>query len=358
MAKDPLLCIEDLCVQFRVGATVVRAVDGVSYDIREGETVAVVGESGCGKSVAALAVLRLIPSPPGEIVSGSIVFAGEDLLRVSEARMRAVRGNEIAMVFQEPMTSLNPVFTVGEQIGEVLALHRGLSRNECRSETVRLLELVGIAAPAQRRGEYPHQLSGGMRQRVMIAMALACSPRLLIADEPTTALDVTIQAQILALLQDLQERLATSVLLITHDLGVVAETAHRVVVMYAGVVAERASAVSLFEWPRHPYTAGLFHSLPPVHGDGALYPIEGTVPDPASLPAGCRFHPRCAYAMPICRESAPPLVDRALGAGEPHFSRCFFVDAHPDVDLLATPHTGRPACGDGPGAHGARVEKP
>jgi oligopeptide/dipeptide ABC transporter ATP-binding protein len=234
------------------------------------------------------------------------------------------------------MTSLNPVFTIGDQISEVLALHRGLSPMECRRETVRLLELVGISSPESRVDEYPHQLSGGMRQRVMIAMALACEPVLLIADEPTTALDVTVQAQILELLRDLQRALGMSVLLITHDLGVVAETAARVVVMYAGLVAETASATALFEKPRHPYTAGLFRSLPALGGEGgALHPIEGRVPDALSFPPGCRFHPRCPHAMPVCREKAPPLVERARPGEESHQSACFFVDEYPEADLTA-----------------------
>jgi oligopeptide/dipeptide ABC transporter ATP-binding protein len=335
MTGAPLLRIDDLVVHFHTGAGTVHALDGVSYDVREGETLAVVGESGCGKSVTALAILRLIPAP-GEIVRGSVTFDGESLLDATPERLRRVRGNEIAMIFQEPMTSLNPVFTTGDQIGEVLALHRGLSPEEVRAETLRLLGLVGIPAPEQRIDEYPHQLSGGMRQRVMIAMALACSPKLLIADEPTTALDVTVQAQILDLLQRLQTELGMSVLLITHDLGVVAETAQRVVVMYAGLVAERASAASLFARPRHPYTAGLFRSLPRLDAeDGALRPIEGTVPDALHFPSGCRFHPRCPYAMAVCRDRRPELVERAAPGEEPHVSACFYVDEHPDADLLA-----------------------
>ncbi|HEX4478459.1 MAG TPA: ABC transporter ATP-binding protein [Polyangiaceae bacterium] len=337
MADAPLLRIDDLRVHFRTDAGTVRAVDGVSYEVRAGETLAVVGESGCGKSMTALALLRLVP-PPGHIVSGSIVFRGENLVSATEERLRELRGNELAMVFQEPMTSLNPVFTIGNQIGEVLALHLGLDDAECRTETLRLLALVGIPAPEQRIDEYPHRLSGGMRQRVMIAMALACNPELLIADEPTTALDVTVQAQILELLADLQERLGMGVLLITHDLGVVAETARRVVVMYAGLVVEQASAAALFARPRHPYTAGLFRSLPAIGGpEGALRPIEGRVPDALNFPPGCRFHPRCPHAMPRCREEEPPLVDRAADGDEPHLSACFFVDEHPEVDLLADP---------------------
>ncbi|HVU04263.1 MAG TPA: ABC transporter ATP-binding protein [Polyangiaceae bacterium] len=332
----PLLEIEDLHVHFRTGAGLVRAVDGVGFEVRHGETLAVVGESGCGKSVTALSILRLV-APPGEIVKGGVFLEGEDLLTVDEDRMRSIRGNEIAMIFQEPMTSLNPVFTVGDQVAEVLSLHRGLSDEECRTETVALFRMVGIPSPESRFDEYPHQLSGGMRQRVMIAMALACSPKLLIADEPTTALDVTVQAQILDLVRRLQAELGMSVLLVTHDLGVVAETAHRVVVMYAGRVVESASVEDLFERPRHPYTAGLFHSLPRLAGPGKrLTPIEGQVPDALAFPPGCRFHPRCPRAMPVCKERIPELVPRGA-EGEPHVSACHYVDEHPDADLLAVP---------------------
>jgi oligopeptide/dipeptide ABC transporter ATP-binding protein len=335
-SPPPLLRIDDLRVHFETDVGTVHAVDGVAYDVQHGETLAVVGESGCGKSVTALAILGLVPKPPGKIVSGTITLDGEDLLRVSDERLRAVRGDEIAMIFQEPMTSLNPVFTIGDQIAESIVVHRGLSPDECRAEAEHLLELVGIPDPRQRLDEYPHQLSGGMRQRVMIAMALACSPKLLIADEPTTALDVTVQAQILALLRGLQEEFGMSIVLITHDLAVVAETARRVVVMYAGLVVEQASVDALFERPRHPYTAGLFLSLPRLTEDGeALRPISGTVPDAIAFPSGCRFHPRCPFAMPICSKEEPPLVNRAREGEEPHVSACFFVDQHPEADLLA-----------------------
>jgi peptide/nickel transport system ATP-binding protein len=330
----PLLSLEDVVVHFSTGAWVVQAVDGVSYDVRRGETVAVVGESGCGKSITALAILGLVP-PPGRLVRGAIHFDGESLSEASNERLREIRGDDIAMIFQEPMTSLNPVFTVGDQVGEVLELHRRLSPEAARAEVVQLLRLVGIAAPEQRAEEYPHQLSGGMRQRVMIAMALACGPRLLIADEPTTALDVTVQAQILELLKDLQTRLNMAILLITHDLGVVAESAHRVVVMYAGRIVEQASARDLFANPRHPYTAGLFRSQPRLHSEEPLRPIEGTVPDALHFPAGCRFNPRCPYAMPICREKVPSLVARSTEDGEAHSSACFYVDEHPEADLFA-----------------------
>jgi oligopeptide/dipeptide ABC transporter ATP-binding protein len=330
-----LLRIEDLRVQFHTGAGLVRAVDGVSYDIRRGETLAVVGESGCGKSVTALSILRLLPAQKAEIASGSITFEGVELTSLPIERLRSVRGNDIAMIFQEPMSSLNPVFTVGDQIMEGLILHRKLDSEAARAEAATLLGLVGIPSPEQRLDEYPHQLSGGMRQRVMIAMALACRPKLLIADEPTTALDVTVQAQILELLRALQTKLGMSILLITHDLGVVAETADRVVVMYAGKIAERASVEDLFERPRHPYTAGLFQSLPRLDREvEEISPIEGNVPDALSPPPGCRFHPRCAFVMQICREQEPELNERGGTSGEPHTSACFYVDQNPDADLL------------------------
>ena len=345
MAPDaPLLRIDDLRVRFRTGAGVVEAVNGVSYEIVPGETLAVVGESGSGKSVTAMAVLGLLPKPPASIEGGSVLFRGEELLKASPARLRALRGNQISMIFQEPMTSLNPVFSVGNQIGESLELHRGLDSEQARVEAARLLELVGIPEPERRLDEYPHQLSGGMRQRVMIAMALACRPALLIADEPTTALDVTVQAQILELLARLQRAFGMSILLITHDLGVVAETARRVVVMYAGTVVERAFTDELFERPRHPYTAGLFLSLPRVDaGDEPLRPIDGSVPDALRLPPGCRFHPRCPFAMAVCREREPPLVSRGSDAERPHLSACFYVNQHPDADLVALSKKGRAA---------------
>jgi len=331
---DVLLSVEDLCVEFATDAGLVRAVNGVSFEIRSGETLAVVGESGCGKSVTAMSILGLLPMPPARIARGRIRLAGEDLLGASEARLRGIRGNDIAMIFQEPMTSLNPVFTVGDQINEAIELHRGVSTEEAREQTIALLDRVGIPAPRQRVDEYPHQLSGGMCQRVMIAMALACDPMLLIADEPTTALDVTIQAQILDLLRELQRDLGMSVLLITHDLGVVAEMAHRVVVMYAGEVIERADVGPLFAAPRHPYTAGLFRSIPHPGTDSTqreLEPIEGSVPDALSFPSGCKFHPRCRYTMERCRSDVPRSTTRDEAG---HVSACWFVDEHPEVDLL------------------------
>lgn len=306
-----LLEIDDLKTYFRTDAGLVRAVDGVSYDVERGETLAVVGESGCGKSVTALSILRLVAVPPGEYAGGEIRFEGEDLLQVGDDRMREVRGNDIAMIFQEPMTSLNPVFTVGEQIVEVIQLHQKLAAGPARARAIEMLERVGIPSPERRIDDYAHQMSGGMRQRVMIAMSLACNPKLLIADEPTTALDVTIQAQILELLRRLQEEFGMAVLLITHDLGVVAETAQRVVVMYAGKVVEQAGVQELFAEPRHPYTVGLLGALPHVDGAGdRLHPIEGNVPDARSMPSGCRFHPRCPVALPRCAQDEPALEGR------------------------------------------------
>jgi oligopeptide/dipeptide ABC transporter ATP-binding protein len=316
---DPLLRIVDLQTHFRTDDALVRAVDGVSYDVHAGETLAVVGESGSGKSVTALSVLRLIAEPPGRIAGGRIEFRGRDLLKLDDAAMRQIRGKEISMIFQEPMTSLNPVYTCGEQIIETLMLHERLDRRSARARTIEMLQLVGIPAAEQRVDEYPHQMSGGMRQRVMIAMALACRPAILIADEPTTALDVTIQAQILELLERLQQELGMAVILITHDLGVVAETADRVAVMYAGQVVEYADVRSMFRRPLHPYTAGLQASLPKLGVTrDRLRVIPGNVPNPARFPRGCRFHPRCPVAIPKCLEDP---VLRELERG--HFSRCW-----------------------------------
>jgi peptide/nickel transport system ATP-binding protein len=298
---------------------VTRAVDGVSFSIAPGETPAVVGESGCGKSVTSLWILRLVADPPGRIVSGSIRFQGRDLLALPEAEMRAIRGSEIAMIFEEPMTSLNPVRSVGRQIAEVLVEHEGMSRGEAMQRAEDLLRLVQIPDPARRVREYPHQLSGGMRQRVMIAMALACSPKLLIADEPTTALDVTIQAQILELMRDLKARVGAAILLITHDLGVVAEMAERVVVMYAGHKVEEASVDALFERPRHPYTKGLLDSVPRLGASlesesSRLQEILGLVPALDGSLIGCAFAPRCPLAQDLCRRVAPPLEPMVPGS--------------------------------------------
>jgi oligopeptide/dipeptide ABC transporter ATP-binding protein len=322
-----LLRITDLAVEFRTRGGVVRAVEGVTYEIHPGETLAVVGESGSGKSITALSILGLVQD--GVVTRGSIWFEGQDLLRLEPEALRKHRGKDIAMIFQEPMTSLNPVFTIGDQIAEVVQLHRGADASEARSETLRLLELVGIPDPARRIDEYPHQLSGGMRQRVMIAMALSCDPKLLIADEPTTALDVTIQAQILELLADLQQRLSMAILLITHDLGVVASMAHRVAVMYAGRIVEMADVERLFAQPEHPYTKGLLASLPSITGSKtALKPIEGNVPDALNLPTGCRFHPRCQDRIERCALETPPetvleLSGRSERSANVHAFRCF-----------------------------------
>ena len=297
-----------------------RAVDGVSYAVRSGETLGVVGESGCGKSVTALSVLRLVADPPGRIVGGAIRFDGANLLDLTESEMEGIRGNDISMIFQEPMTSLNPLMTVGRQIGEAIALHQGLSRRDAMDQAVEMLRRVHIPEPERRAHAYPHQLSGGMRQRVMIAMAVSCNPKLLIADEPTTALDVTIQAQILDLMRELQETLGTAIVLITHDMGVVAENADRVVVMYAGRKVEEASAKDLFEHPGHPYTKGLLGSIPNLevaaHTDARrarLNEIKGMVPSLANLPKGCTFAPRCGFASDQCRADYPPLVQYRPG---------------------------------------------
>jgi peptide/nickel transport system ATP-binding protein len=324
-----VLEIENLRTHFFTASGVVRAVDGVSYAVRSGETLGVVGESGCGKSVTALSVLRLVATPPGRIVGGAIRFAGTNLLDLSEHEMEAIRGNDISMIFQEPMTSLNPLMTVGRQISEAIALHQGLSRREAFDQAVEMLRRVHIPEPERRVHAYPHQLSGGMRQRVMIAMALSCDPKVLIADEPTTALDVTIQAQILDLMRELQQRLGAAIILITHDLGVVAENADRVVVMYAGRKVEEASAKALFENPGHPYTVGLLGSIPNLevaaHTDtrrARLTEIKGMVPSLADLPKGCTFAPRCAYATDECRADYPPLVQHRPG----HWVACWHAE--------------------------------
>ena len=308
-----LLEVNHLQTHFPTRAGLVRAVDGVTFHIDSGELLGVVGESGCGKSITALSIMRLI-SPPGKIVGGEIVFDGKNLLKLSDAEMRQIRGDDIAMIFQDPMTSLNPVFTVGEQIAEALRLHRKLSRKAAREAAIQAMREVSIPDPARRVDDYPHQLSGGMRQRVMIAMALACDPKLLIADEPTTALDVTIQAQILELLDELRRSRELAVLLITHDLGVVAEVADRVAVMYTGRIVEESSVEELFARPKHPYTEGLLRSVPKLTAADVakkkrLETIEGTVPSPTNLPPGCHFAPRCPHRMPRCTAEEIPLYD-------------------------------------------------
>jgi oligopeptide/dipeptide ABC transporter ATP-binding protein len=305
-----LLSIKNLSVGFYTDEGEIVAVNDVSYDIERGKTLAVVGESGCGKSVTAMTAMKLIPSPPGRILGGSIKFKGVEITTAGEKQMRKLRGNEIAMIFQEPMTSLNPVYTIGEQIAEAIELHQNLKGDQAWTKAVEMLDKVGIAEPAKRAWDYPHQMSGGMRQRVMIAMAISCEPALLIADEPTTALDVTIQAQILELLRELQEHNNMSILLITHDLGVVAENAHDVVVMYASKIVEKADVNSLFTKPMHPYTMGLLRSLPKLDEESTrLQTIPGTVPNPANFPAGCKFHPRCPHCMDICRSQEPQLIE-------------------------------------------------
>ena len=322
MAKetsDAILEIIGLKTQFKTRQGLVKAVDGVDLELRRGETFGLVGESGCGKSVTALSILRLLPKPAGRIAAGRILFDGKDLAAVGEAEIRRIRGNRISMIFQEPMTSLNPVYTIGFQIEEVLRKHRGMSRAAARNEAARTLGLVGMPEPTARLDDYPHQFSGGMRQRAMIAMALACRPALMIADEPTTALDVTIQAQILDLIARLKQEFGMSVLLITHDLGVVAEICRNVAVMYAGRIVERATVDEIFSRPAHPYTVGLFNSLPRVGGrEGALRPIPGAVPSQADLPSGCAFQERCFRRHAVCGEE-PPWREIAPG----HHARCW-----------------------------------
>jgi peptide/nickel transport system ATP-binding protein len=323
----PLLCVEGLRTYFELRHGTVKAVDSVSFTLASHETLAIVGESGCGKTITALSLMRLVPDPPGRIVGGKVELTGTDLLRLSDDEMRAVRGKDIAMIFQEPMTSLNPVLTIGGQIAEAALLHEKINRREAWEKAVAMLRLTRIPEPEQRAHEYPHQLSGGMRQRAMIAMALACNPKVLIADEPTTALDVTIQAQILEIILDLQRKLGTAVILITHDLGVVAETAQRVIVMYAGRKVEEAPVDELFARPQHPYTRGLMGSiprLPSMRGEVVdrierLQEIPGTVPGLANLPDGCAFAPRCAHAQDRCRAQYPPYEEKLTG----HWAACW-----------------------------------
>ncbi|MGG3884591.1 ABC transporter ATP-binding protein [Brevibacillus panacihumi] len=319
--KPKLLEIKGLKTYFQTEEGVVPAVDGVDIVVYEGETVGIVGESGCGKSVTSLTTMRLTP---GKVVAGSISFQERDLLALSDEEMRKVRGNEMAMIFQEPMTSLNPVFTIGQQISEAIEIHMQYSKQQARARAIDMLKLVGIPRAEQIVDEYPHQLSGGMRQRVMIAMAMSCNPKLLIADEPTTALDVTIQAQILDLMRELKEKHNTSIMMITHDLGVVAEMCDRVIVMYAGKVVEEADVVTLFTNPKHPYTQGLMKSIPRLNGtDERLYSIKGSVPIPGTLRKGCTFAPRCEYATDICRQEIPELNE----IEDNHSCRCWLYEA-------------------------------
>ena len=331
--SDVLLSVEDLRTHFFTDGGVVKAVDGVSYKIRRGRTLGVVGESGCGKSVTSLSIMRLIPDPPGKIVGGRILFEGEDLVTAPLSRMRKIRGKDIGMIFQEPMTSLNPVFTVGYQIMEPAALHLKARPAEARRLAIEVLTKVGIPSPERRVDEYPHQLSGGMRQRVMIAMALSCSPDLLIADEPTTALDVTVQAQVLDLLRDIQRDTGMAIVLITHDLGVVAGMADEVAVMYAGRVVERAPVAAIFNDPQHPYTLGLLGSMPRIEEERSrLLVIEGSLPPPGRVPPGCRFHPRCVFGTHACTLQDPPL----LPLGPDHGAACIHAPVEQFIARLAS----------------------
>lgn len=328
-ALEKVLEVKNLSTSFFSEEGEVKAVDDVSFSVYKGKTLGIVGESGCGKSVTSLSIMRLIPDPPGKTVSGQILYGNQDLLKLSAAQMRGIRGNEISMIFQEPMTSLNPVFTIGNQIGETVILHQKLSKKEARNQSIEMLKLVGIPSPEKRIDDYPHQLSGGMRQRVMIAMALSCNPSVLIADEPTTALDVTIQAQILDLLLELQQKVGMALVLITHDLGVVAEVAHEVLVMYAGRVVEQGTVGEIFAHPKMPYTQGLLNSIPTLRRDPTgkakkkrLETIPGIVPNLLHLPRGCRFQDRCSYVIDECRQREPDLRVVKNDPVIPHSIRC------------------------------------
>ncbi len=329
--SEKLLEVKNLKTYFYTDEGVVKSVDDVSFDVEKGKTLGIVGESGCGKSITSLSIMQLVETPPGKIVGGEIIYQGENLLEKNKDQMRKIRGGEIAMIFQEPMTSLNPVFTVGKQIMEALRLHTDLDKEKAKERAIEMLKLVKIPLPEKRFNEYPHQLSGGMRQRVMIAMALSCNPKLLICDEPTTALDVTIQAQILDLINELKEKLGTSVMMITHDLGVVAEVCEDVAVMYAGRIVEKGTADDVFNHMRHPYTEGLFDSLPNLKQRGEqLVPIRGLMPDPSDLPPGCSFAPRCPYATEACTKSIPPL--KSVEGSKTHFVACTAYE-NPDFSL-------------------------
>ncbi|WLD94785.1 ABC transporter ATP-binding protein [Alkalihalobacillus sp. AL-G] len=326
--KD-LLQVKNLKTHFFDKKQTVKAVDGVNFEIKTGETVALVGESGCGKSMTSLSIMRLVPGPNGKIVEGEVLMGDKNLLELTENDMCKIRGNEISMIFQEPMTSLNPVLTIGEQIIEVITYHKRLPRKEAVKQAIELLKMVGIPRAEDIITDYPHRLSGGMRQRVMIAMAMSCDPKLLIADEPTTALDVTIQAQILDLMKDLSKKVNTAILLITHDLGVVSELAERIIVMYAGQIVEQASVDDIFEKPLHPYTQGLIESVPDINGEiGRLNPIKGNVPTPEQMPNGCRFAPRCSHAFGRCHEEEPQLVSKKNNT---RAVRCFLYDEETEV---------------------------
>ncbi|MFL0251861.1 ABC transporter ATP-binding protein [Clostridium neuense] len=322
MAKD-LLEVRKLKTYFNTDEGTVKAVDDVSFKIKEKETVAVVGESGCGKSITAMSIMGLVPKPIGKIEGGEIIFKGQNLLSMNNNEIRDIRGNEIALIFQEPMTSLNPVFTIGYQIGEVLILHKKMSKKKALEEAIKLLAMVKVPRPEEIVRCYPYELSGGMRQRVVIAMAIACNPKLLIADEPTTALDVTIQAQILDIMRELKEKMSTSILLITHDLGVVAEMADYVVVMYSGKIVEKAPVIELYENPKHPYTIGLLKSKPVINKfQDELYSIKGQVPNPLDMPEGCYFNPRCKRAKDVCKNKRPSLKE----VGEGHYVSCWLYE--------------------------------
>jgi oligopeptide/dipeptide ABC transporter ATP-binding protein len=324
-----LLEVKNLKTHFYTEDGVVPAVNGVDFNLKPGQTLGIVGESGCGKSITSLSIMRLIPTPPGKIVDGEISFDGKNIIKLSEAEMRKIRGNDVAMIFQEPMTSLNPVFTIGSQIMEAIMLHQNMDKKTARQKCIEMLKLVGIPRADEVVDDFPHQFSGGMRQRVMIAMALSCNPKLLIADEPTTALDVTIQAQIIELMKELKEKLNTAIMLITHDLGVVAEMADHVIVMYAGRIVEDANVVDLFKDPKHPYTVGLMKSKPSLEGASKrLDVIPGSVPNPLAMPEGCAFHPRCSHAVEICQRQVPKL--KSLGTGQK--VRCWLYDKEGEVE--------------------------
>jgi peptide/nickel transport system ATP-binding protein len=321
VAEAPVLDVKGLKTSFFTSEGEIPAVDEISFSVNKGEILGIVGESGCGKSVTSLSIMRLIPQPPGKITGGEILLNGEDLVKVSEKRMREIRGNEIAMIFQEPMTSLNPLFTIGDQLTEAILIHKKIGKKAAFQQAVEMLKLVGLPRAEQIMKEYPHQLSGGMRQRVMIAMALSCNPKLLIADEPTTALDVTIQAQILSLMKDLNKKLDTAIMMITHDLGVVAELCQRVIVMYAGKIVEEASVEEIFKNPKHPYTLGLLKSVPDIREKKErLYSIPGNVPKPGSIQSGCRFAARCEFAFERCFQEDPALYKLDTNG---HQVRCF-----------------------------------
>jgi len=334
LVHAPVLDVRNLRTSFITSDGEVPAVDDVSFSVHKGEILGIVGESGCGKSVTSLSIMKLIPQPPGKIVGGKILLNGEDLVHATEKRMREIRGNEIAMIFQEPMTSLNPLFTIGQQLTEALKIHKKLGKKAAQQQSIEMLKLVGLPRAEQIMNEYPHQLSGGMRQRVMIAMALSCHPRVLIADEPTTALDVTIQAQILTLMKDLNEKLDTAIIMITHDLGVVAEVCQRVIVMYAGKVVEEGLVKDIFKDPKHPYTMGLLKSIPDIRAkQERLYSIPGNVPKPGSIKSGCRFAARCEFAMDRCLSENPELYE----TGKPgHSVRCLLHEKEEVTDARST----------------------